>query len=216
MIYRWDRISYSDEPRCQAGCNRPLTSGIAHIIIDENGQELHCGKDCAEQKAGTKPQGLLNVTLASQNDTEYEGGNSTNGGEGERMGFEGKKKVALEYLLLRAKFNHCRAIHMEQIDDWNGRRHELETDEIYHIYNLRQANLKRNSLSPIFLKRVWELQNQIVRYVRQHPYEKDFLQSFIDFVGSHLSLSPKQKAILLKKIEGVELEFLPDYTKQAR
>ncbi len=211
MKYNWDRISYTEERICQAGCNRPLSSGIAHVIVDETGQELHCGKNCAERKAGTKPQGIPNLTLANQtggSHEEREGGTFENN---ESNSFENKKKVALEYLLLRSRFNHCKTISMKQIDVWNNNRNDLDDVEILRIYNLRQANLKRGKLSPLFLKKIWELQNIMFRYGRIRHQDAIFLQSLIDFVGSNLSLSAKQKKVLLSKFDNLELDFLPDY-----
>lgn len=208
MKYNWDRISYSEEVKCQAGCNRPLTSGITHVIIDENGNELHCGKCCAEKKAGIKPQGIPNLTLAKSSISSHEGVDDEN-----IKSKEDKQKVAIEYLLLRARFNHCHKIHMGQIDTWFKNRFELSEKEIYRIHSLRQTNLNRGTLSPLFLKRVWELQNILFRYARGSGKEAEFIHGLSDFIGTNLSLSPKQKEVLLNKIDNLEIDFLPDYKR---
>lgn len=147
MKYNWDRISYSEEVKCQAGCNRPLTSGIAHIIIDEDGKELHYGKCCAEKKVGIKPQGIPNLTLAKSSNGSHVVVDDVN-----IESKEDKQKVAIEYLLLRARFNQCHKIHMEQIDTWFKNRFELSEKEIYRINSLRQANLNRGDIVSIVSK----------------------------------------------------------------
>ena len=72
-----------------------------------------------------------------------------------------------------------------------------------------------NSLqSPLFLKKVWALQNKITRYANAHPKQEKFLTSFIDFLNKRLALSPKQKDLLMKEITDIDLDFLPNYEKQ--
>ena len=129
MNYIWDRISYTEKIICDAGCKLPLTSGIAHIIIDENGNELHCGEICAKKLAGDKPKGLPNITLSLENQTNHINGNSKNNSNANS--FTDKKKLALEYLHLRYRFNKCNELYWSKVNKWYEIRNNLKSEDIY-------------------------------------------------------------------------------------
>ena len=211
MNYKWDRISYTDKTICDAGCKLPLTSGIAHVIINEHGEELHCGVVCSTKRAGNKPKGLPNVTLSPESNSSPNSSGNTNSSDSTYNSFTDKKKLALEYLHLRYRFNDHYKLNWSKVNGWYDTRDNLDYKDIYFLYNTRQKYISDPIQSALFLKKVWALQNKITRYSNTHPNEKKFLSGFVTSLGKKLSLSIKRKEILLQKFDGIDLDFLPTY-----
>lgn len=209
MNYVWDRIDYTTKAVCDAGCGKALTRGIAYIVVDENGNELHCGSVCAENKVGSpKPKDLPNITL---NEPSGDAGSSSSQNGAVSSDVHSIKKEALEYLLLRYHFNDCSKVYHKNIQDWYDRKSSLTDDEYNHIVNTKKKLHGQKLLSAMFLKKVLKIEHELRLKIKDSPNAKEFMLSIIAKIHKDMSLSEKQNKGVKKWFDedGIDLDVIP-------
>lgn len=207
--YYWDRIDYTTRAVCDAGCGKALTRGIAYIVVDENGNELHCGSVCAENKVGSvKPKDLPNITLSEPSGDV--GSSSGQNGKGS-SDVPSIKKEALEYLLLRYHFNDCKKVYHKNIQDWYDRKASLTDDDYQYIINTKNKLKGNNLLSSIFLKRVLKAEHELRMKAKKSPKSKEFMLSMVERIQKYMSLTEAQKNGIKKWFDedGIDLDAIP-------
>lgn len=95
-------FTHSDSVKCAFKCNQPITSGVAFVVQDEDGNSGFCGSTCVKKAQNyTDIKSIPNFTSATfiQN---VNGGGNGNGNGGNIGGYTvDNRQIAITYLLLR-------------------------------------------------------------------------------------------------------------------